>query len=85
MLPPPTSAKSLKPSDTHALAAAKKSELNKMAAALGTRSDYTEGDAFNREKQEELRQKHSAMPFARARSGKISAPSNQGVGPQLFP
>ena len=57
MLPPPTSAKSLKPSDTHALAAAKKLELNKMATALGTRSDYTEGDAFNREKQEELRQK----------------------------
>ena len=27
----------------------------------------------------------SAIPFARARSGKISAPSNQGVGPQLFP
>jgi hypothetical protein len=26
----------------------------------------------------------SAIPFARARSGKISAPSNQGVGPQLF-
>ena len=25
----------------------------------------------------------SAIPFARARSGKISAPSNQGVGPQL--
>ncbi|KAI0270186.1 hypothetical protein BGY98DRAFT_274448 [Russula aff. rugulosa BPL654] len=42
MLPPPTSAKTLKPSDTHALAAAKKVELNKMAAALGTRSDYTE-------------------------------------------
>src|SRR5712672_3590797 len=57
MLPPPTSAKSLKPSDTQALAAAKKVALNKMAAALGTRSDYTEGDAFNKEKQEELRQK----------------------------
>ncbi len=26
----------------------------------------------------------SAIPFARARSGKISAPSNQGVGPQLI-
>jgi hypothetical protein len=26
----------------------------------------------------------SAIPFARARSGKISAPSSQGVGPQLF-
>jgi hypothetical protein len=27
----------------------------------------------------------NAIPFARARSGKISAPNNQGVGPQLFP
>ncbi|KAI9428684.1 hypothetical protein H4582DRAFT_1761514, partial [Lactarius indigo] len=57
MLPPPTIAKNLKPSDTHALAAAKKIELDRMAAALGSRSDYTEGDAFNKEKQEELRQK----------------------------
>ncbi|KAK7060340.1 acetylornithine aminotransferase [Paramarasmius palmivorus] len=47
------SAKSLKASDTHAIAAAKKAELNKMARALGTRGDYTEGEAFDREKQEE--------------------------------
>ncbi|KAL1681403.1 cwf21 domain-containing protein, partial [Schizophyllum commune] len=46
-------AKSLKPSDTHAIAAAKKSELDRMARALGTRSDYVEGAAFDREKQEE--------------------------------
>ncbi|KAG5221195.1 RNA-splicing factor [Salix suchowensis] len=51
------SAKSLKASDTHGLAAAKKSELSKMARALGTRTDYVEGDAFDREKQEENRQK----------------------------
>ncbi|KAF8268287.1 hypothetical protein EI94DRAFT_1785995 [Lactarius quietus] len=57
MLPPPIAAKGLKPSDTHALAAAKKVELDRMAAAIGARSDYTEGDAFNKEKQEELRQK----------------------------
>ena len=44
--------RSLKPSDRHGMAAAKKEELNKMAKALGTRSDYTEGDAFDREKQE---------------------------------
>ena len=50
-------AKSLKVSDTHALAAAKKAELNKMARALGTSHDYSEGDAFDREKQEELRLK----------------------------
>ena len=37
-------AKGLKPSDTHAIAAAKKSELDKMARALGTRHDYAEGD-----------------------------------------
>ncbi|TFY79207.1 hypothetical protein EWM64_g4803 [Hericium alpestre] len=54
---PVSSGKSLKPSDTHAIAAAKKAELSKMAAALGTRSDYIEGDAFDREKQEEQRLK----------------------------
>ncbi|TRM68384.1 cwf21 domain-containing protein, partial [Schizophyllum amplum] len=47
------SAKNLKPSDTHAIAAAKKVELDKMARALGTRRDYVEGAAFDREKQEE--------------------------------
>ncbi|KAI0040701.1 cwf21-domain-containing protein, partial [Auriscalpium vulgare] len=57
LLPAAPSAKSLKPSDTHGLAAAKKIELNKMAAAFGTRSDYTEGAAFDREKQEEERRK----------------------------
>ncbi|KAF8137364.1 hypothetical protein EV363DRAFT_1293633 [Boletus edulis] len=48
-----TSAKNLKSSDTHAIAAAKKTELDKMARAFGTRRDYTEGEAFDREKQEE--------------------------------
>lgn len=48
-----TSAKNLKTSDTHAIAAAKKAELDKMARALGTRRDYAEGEAFDREKQEE--------------------------------
>ncbi|KAF8897327.1 hypothetical protein BD779DRAFT_368194 [Infundibulicybe gibba] len=46
-------AKGLKASDTHGLALAKKAELSKMARAFGTRSDYMEGDAFDREKQEE--------------------------------
>ncbi|KAJ6599317.1 cwf21 domain-containing protein, partial [Mycena vulgaris] len=45
----------IKASDTHALAAAKKTELSKMANAFGTRANYVEGDAFNREKQDELR------------------------------
>jgi len=51
----PTPAKALKLSDTHGLAAAKKEELSKMARAFGTSSNYTEGDAFNREKQDQLR------------------------------
>ncbi|KAI0036000.1 hypothetical protein K488DRAFT_28959, partial [Vararia minispora EC-137] len=50
-------AKSLKLSDTHGMAAAKKAEMNRMAAALGTRRDYAEGEAFDREKQEEQRQR----------------------------
>ncbi|KAJ7591262.1 cwf21 domain-containing protein, partial [Mycena floridula] len=45
--------KGLKPTDTHGMAAAKKIEMDKMARAFGTRRDYEEGDAFNREKQEE--------------------------------
>jgi serine/arginine repetitive matrix protein 2 len=52
-------AKTLKPSDTHGLAAAKKSELLRMAAALQTRSDYTEGDAFNKERQTELKEQRA--------------------------
>ncbi|KIO02816.1 hypothetical protein M404DRAFT_69312, partial [Pisolithus tinctorius Marx 270] len=48
-----TTVKNLKPSDTHAIAAAKRTELDKMARALGTKRDYVEGDAFDREKQEE--------------------------------
>ncbi|KAJ3892482.1 pyridoxal phosphate-dependent transferase [Lentinula edodes] len=47
------STKRFKPSDTHAIAAAKKSELDKMARALGTRRDYAEGQAFDRERQEQ--------------------------------
>ena len=34
--------------------------------------------------QAQLEMVDSAMPFARARSGKISAPRSQGVGPQLI-
>ncbi|KDQ64772.1 hypothetical protein JAAARDRAFT_102844, partial [Jaapia argillacea MUCL 33604] len=52
-----TSAKQLKASDTHGIAVAKKTELTKMAVALGTRADYTEGEAFDREKQDELKAK----------------------------
>ncbi|KAI0722975.1 cwf21 domain-containing protein [Earliella scabrosa] len=60
-------AKALKPSDTHGIAAAKKDELNKMARALGTRRDYNEGDAFDREKQEELRMRRIAEREERER------------------
>ncbi|EKM59456.1 uncharacterized protein PHACADRAFT_63497, partial [Phanerochaete carnosa HHB-10118-sp] len=52
--------RSLKPSDRHGIAAAKKEELSKMARALGTRSDYAEGEAFDREKQEELKMRRMA-------------------------
>ncbi|CAE6424107.1 unnamed protein product [Rhizoctonia solani] len=55
----PTSGKNLKPNDTHGMALAKKSELDKMARALGTSANYVEGDAFNREKQEELRRQRA--------------------------
>jgi serine/arginine repetitive matrix protein 2 len=56
-------AKKLKASDTHALAAAKKEELSRMARAFGTRAGYVEGDAFDREKQEEIKQKRIVRPF----------------------
>ena len=59
--------RSLKPSDRHGMAAAKKEELNKMARALGTRSDYTEGEAFDREKQEELKLRRQAEREERER------------------
>ncbi|EAU84548.2 pre-mRNA-splicing factor CWC21 [Coprinopsis cinerea okayama7 len=59
--------RSLKPSDTHAIAAAKKVELERMAKALGTRSDYQEGDSFDREKQEELKLKRIAEREERER------------------
>jgi len=45
-------AKKLRPSDTHALGAAKQSETAKMQRALGVSGDYQEGDAFDRELQE---------------------------------
>ncbi|GLB33552.1 putative cwf21-domain-containing protein [Lyophyllum shimeji] len=61
------SAKSLKPSDTHGLALAKKTELTKMARAFGTRADYQEGDAFDREKQEEIRLRRQAEREERER------------------
>ncbi|KIL63412.1 hypothetical protein M378DRAFT_79669 [Amanita muscaria Koide BX008] len=45
--------KSLKSSDIHALAAAQKSELDRIARVLGTTVDYQVGDAFDRENQED--------------------------------
>src|SRR5882724_11130214 len=53
------SAKHLKLSDTHGRAVAKRSELDRMGRALGMRPDYTEGAAFDREKQEELKQQRA--------------------------
>ncbi|TFL05589.1 hypothetical protein BDV98DRAFT_493276, partial [Pterulicium gracile] len=54
-LPTTVSARGLKEFDTHGRAAAKQTELSKMARALGTRTDYQEGEAFDKEKQEEQR------------------------------
>ncbi|WFD33921.1 RNA-splicing factor [Malassezia cuniculi] len=48
-------AKALRPSETHALGAAKEEERVKMQRALGISSDYVEGEAFNRELQEQRR------------------------------
>ncbi|GJJ07367.1 hypothetical protein Clacol_001569 [Clathrus columnatus] len=62
-----SSAKNLKLTDTHGRAAAKKVEIDKMARALGTRSDYTEGEAFDREKQEELKQQRAIERVERDR------------------
>jgi len=42
-----------KPSDTHAILAAKKTEMAKMAKALGTSLNYVEGQAFDPVHQEE--------------------------------
>jgi hypothetical protein len=44
--------RALRPSDTHALGAAKADETDKMSRALGIRSNYREGDAFDRDLQE---------------------------------
>ncbi|KAF9008733.1 cwf21 domain-containing protein, partial [Cyathus striatus] len=56
-----------KPTDTHGMAAAKKAELDKMARALGTRNNYQEGEAFDREKQEENKLKRLAEREERER------------------
>lgn len=45
--------KSLRPSDTHALGAAKRLESEKMERALRIRPDYREGEAFQPEVQEQ--------------------------------
>ncbi|KAF8322067.1 cwf21-domain-containing protein, partial [Clavulina sp. PMI_390] len=59
------SGKNLKSSDTHGIALAKKSELSNMARALGTSSNYVEGAAFDREKQEELKKQRLQERAAR--------------------
>ncbi|KIK08544.1 hypothetical protein K443DRAFT_119154 [Laccaria amethystina LaAM-08-1] len=60
-------AKGFKLSDTHGMALAKKAELSKMARAFGTRSDYQEGESFDREKQEENKIKRVAEREERER------------------
>lgn len=48
-------AKSLLPSQTHAIGAAKEAESRKMQRALGVSSTYVEGEAFDRDLQEQRR------------------------------
>ncbi|THH33822.1 hypothetical protein EUX98_g372 [Antrodiella citrinella] len=60
--------KGLKPSDRHGIAAAKKEEMSRMARALGTRKDYQEGDAFDREKQEQIKMKRISEKEERERA-----------------
>ncbi|PWN87882.1 cwf21-domain-containing protein, partial [Acaromyces ingoldii] len=48
--------KALRPSDVHALGAAKRAETESMQRALGIREGYREGDAFDRDLQEKLKQ-----------------------------
>ncbi|PWN35038.1 cwf21-domain-containing protein, partial [Meira miltonrushii] len=48
--------KALRPSDTHAWGAAKADETRNLSRALGVRQDYKEGDAFDRDLQEKMKQ-----------------------------
>ncbi len=48
--------KNLRPSDVHALAAAKERESENFAKALNVKADYRSGDAFDHELQEKLKQ-----------------------------
>lgn len=49
-------AKAMRPSDVHARAAAKAKELDNFGKALGIRSDYQTGQAFDRDLQEKKKQ-----------------------------
>lgn len=54
-LPQAKDVKSLKPSDTHALAEAKTAQLARFSGAFGISQGYREGAAFDRDEQERLR------------------------------
>lgn len=56
----PVHAKSLRPSDVHRLAAAKEKEMTKFASALGVRSDYRPGEAFEDDYRERQRARRAA-------------------------
>ncbi|CCA69107.1 hypothetical protein PIIN_03007 [Serendipita indica DSM 11827] len=60
-----------KPSDTHAILAAKKVEMDRMARALGTSSDYVEGKAFDPAHAEEMRQQRIARREEKEREEEI--------------
>ncbi|PVG03369.1 cwf21-domain-containing protein, partial [Serendipita vermifera] len=50
-----------KPSDTHAILAAKQTEMQRMARALGTSAGYVEGQAFDPAHAEEMRRQRIAL------------------------
>jgi serine/arginine repetitive matrix protein 2 len=54
-LPQARDVKSLKPSDTHALAEAKTAQLARFSGAFGISQGYREGAAFDRDEQERIR------------------------------
>jgi len=49
-----------KPSDTHAILAAKRTEMERMARALGTSGSYVEGQAFDPVHAEEMKRERIA-------------------------
>lgn len=78
--------KNLRPSNTHALGAAKQGETARMQRALGVSAGYAEGDAFDRELQETRRleriterERRSETRNPRESRGRWQSPSRERV------